>query len=93
RVQKIDPNAVAHQGICAVSGQSMQGTQLAKMPYFFLDRYIPSYIAEWNEFIAVANGKIAPVVTGADGRASLVAGLAAWKSVREGRLVKTSEIA
>jgi len=69
-----------------------QGTQLAKMPYFFLDRYIPSYIAEWNEFIAVANGKIAPVVTGADGRASLVAGLAAWKSVREGRLVKTSEI-
>lgn len=70
-----------------------QGTHLAKMPYFFLDRYIPSYIAEWNEFIAVANGKIAPVVTGADGRASLVAGLAAWKSVREGRLVKTSEIA
>ena len=68
------------------------GTQLAKMPYFFLDRYIPSYIAEWNEFVEVANGKIQPVVTGADGRASLVAGLAAWKSVREGRVVKTSEI-
>ena len=68
------------------------GTQLAKMPYFFLDRYIPSYTAEWNEFVEVANGKIQPVVTGADGRASLVAGLAAWKSVREGRVVKTSEI-
>ena len=68
------------------------GTQLAKMPYFFLDRYIPSYIAEWNEFMGVATGKIQPVVTGADGRASLVAGLAAWKSVREGRVVKTSEI-
>jgi len=68
------------------------GTHLAKMPYFFLDRYIPSYIAEWNEFMGVATGKIQPVVTGADGRASLVAGLAAWKSVREGRVVKTSEI-
>ena len=68
------------------------GTQLAKMPYFFLDRYIPSYIAEWNEFMGVATGKIQPVVTGADGRASLVAGLAAWKSVHEGRVVKTSEI-
>ncbi|NBO67737.1 MAG: inositol 2-dehydrogenase [Actinobacteria bacterium] len=68
------------------------GTQLAKMPYFFLDRYIPSYIAEWNEFMNVATGKIQPVVTGTDGRASLVAGLAAWKSVREGRVVKTSEI-
>jgi myo-inositol 2-dehydrogenase/D-chiro-inositol 1-dehydrogenase len=68
------------------------GTQLAKMPYFFLDRYIPAYIAEWNEFMGVATGKIQPVVTGADGRASLVAGLAAWKSVREGRVVKTSEI-
>ena len=68
------------------------GTQLAKMPYFFLDRYIPAYIAEWNEFMSVATGKIKPVVTGADGRASLVAGLAAWKSVREGRVVKTSEI-
>lgn len=69
-----------------------QGTQLAKMPYFFLDRYIPSYIAEWNEFMGVATGKMQPVVTGADGRASLVAGLAAWKSVREGRAVKTAEI-
>lgn len=68
------------------------GTQLAKMPYFFLDRYIPSYIAEWNEFMGVAIGKMQPMVTGADGRASLVAGLAAWKSVREGRVVKTSEI-
>ena len=68
------------------------GTQLGKMPYFFLDRYIPAYIAEWNEFMGVATGKIKPVVTGADGRASLVAGLAAWKSVREGRVVKTSEI-
>jgi hypothetical protein len=42
--------------------------------------------------MGVATGKIQPVVTGADGRASLVAGLAAWKSVREGRVVKTSEI-
>ena len=81
-----------NQMITSVVKRNDEGTQLAKMPYFFLDRYIPSYIAEWNEFMGVATGKIQPVVTGADGRASLVAGLAAWKSVREGRTVKTSEI-
>jgi myo-inositol 2-dehydrogenase / D-chiro-inositol 1-dehydrogenase len=81
-----------NQMMTSVVKRNDEGTQLAKMPYFFLDRYIPSYIAEWNEFMGVATGKIQPVVTGADGRASLVAGLAAWKSVREGRMVKTSEI-
>jgi myo-inositol 2-dehydrogenase/D-chiro-inositol 1-dehydrogenase len=31
-------------------------------------------------------------VGGHDGRAPLVIGLAAWKSVREGRIVRTDEI-
>lgn len=72
--------------------RSAQGTSLATIPYFFLDRYIPSYLAEWDAFLAVASGTAQSVVTGDDGRASLVAGLAAWKSVHENRTVATSEI-
>lgn len=60
--------------------------------YFFLERYNDAYIVEMNAFIdAVVNDK--PVlVTGADGRAPVVIGMAAWKSVRENRPVKLSEI-
>ncbi|MFM2115376.1 MAG: hypothetical protein RI908_1117, partial [Actinomycetota bacterium] len=50
-----------------------------------------SYLAEWTEFLAVAQGAT-PSVGVADGRASLVAGLAAWKSYHENRPVKISEI-
>ncbi len=72
--------------------RTSSGTSLAPIPLFFLDRYIPSYLAEWDSFIAMASGSSQSVVTGDDGRASLVAGLAAWKSVRENRTVVTSEI-
>ncbi|MCY4272844.1 MAG: inositol 2-dehydrogenase [bacterium] len=61
------------------------------LPYFFLERYIPSYLAEWAAFVAVAEGAPSPV-TLADGRAPLVIGLAAWRSVRERRPVHISEI-
>ena len=67
------------------------GSHHATLPYFFLDRYIPSYLAEWETFVATAHGAPSPV-SGADGRAPLVAGLAALRSVREGRTVATSEI-
>ena len=67
------------------------GTRQATLPYFFLDRYIPSYLAEWHAFLAVMSGASSPV-TGADGRAALAAGLAAWRSYREGRTVQISEI-
>jgi myo-inositol 2-dehydrogenase/D-chiro-inositol 1-dehydrogenase len=33
-----------------------------------------------------------PAVSGADARAPLVIGLAAWRSLREGRLVRIEEI-
>ena len=68
-----------------------EGTRLATIPYFFLERYIPSYLAEWSGFLEGLASGVMPV-TMADGRAPLVIGLAAWQSVREGRPVKTSEI-
>jgi myo-inositol 2-dehydrogenase/D-chiro-inositol 1-dehydrogenase len=81
-------NAVTHTGIRRTAAGSIGST----IPYFFLDRYIPSYIEEWKSFVAyVANGGDSPVSAN-DGRAPLVIGLAAWKSIREARPVRCDEI-
>ncbi len=63
------------------------GSRGAVVPHFFLERYIPSYVRQWNAFVdAVAAGAGTPV-TGADGRAPLVIGLAALESVAANRPV------
>lgn len=67
------------------------GGATAKVQHFFLDRYIPSYVAQWNDLLAAINNGTPTPVTGDDGRAPLVIGLAAWRSVREERPVKISE--
>ncbi len=67
------------------------GAHGTPLPHFFLERYTPSYLAEWEAFAATVAGAPSPVSL-ADGRAPLVMGLAAWKSVREGRPVAVSEI-
>jgi myo-inositol 2-dehydrogenase/D-chiro-inositol 1-dehydrogenase len=55
---------------------------------FFLERYAASYLAEMEAFVAcVRNGTPSPV-SGADGRAPVVAGLAAKRSLAEGRPVR-----
>jgi myo-inositol 2-dehydrogenase / D-chiro-inositol 1-dehydrogenase len=81
-------NPFAHTaGVWTAAGASGPG-----LPFFFLERYIPSYLREWQAFVdAVTNGT-PPVVGPADARAPLVAGLAAWRSVREGRPVRCEEI-
>lgn len=61
-------------------------------PFFFIERYIDSYIAEMKEFIrCVANDK-PPGVTGIDGRMPVVMGKAARLSYDENRPVKLTEI-
>ena len=60
--------------------------------YFFLERYTDSYINEMKAFIHAVEKDETPPVVGLDGRIPVVIGLAAWKSVREGRSVKVSEI-
>lgn len=72
--------------------RSADGLHGSTIPYFFLDRYIPSYIAEWSAFLRFVGGEPAAVGV-VDGRAALVAGLAAWRSYREHRPVSTSEFA
>jgi myo-inositol 2-dehydrogenase/D-chiro-inositol 1-dehydrogenase len=68
--------------------RSATGMRAATLPYFFLERYIPSYLREWEAFVAAATAGTTPVVSGPDARAPLVIGLAAWKSLREGRPVR-----
>jgi myo-inositol 2-dehydrogenase/D-chiro-inositol 1-dehydrogenase len=64
----------------------------AKPPYFFMQRYAPCYVEEVRQFIeCVGEDKPTPT-TGADGRAAVVLGYAAGKSLREKRPVKVSEI-
>ncbi len=60
--------------------------------YFFLERYMDSYVAEMRAFIECIQNDTPPLVSGIDGRIPVVMGLAAWKSYREQRPVKLSEI-
>ena len=73
--------------------RTADGGRVAALPYFFLERYVPSYVREWEAFVAaLAAGEPPPVGT-ADARAPLVIGLAAWRSLREDRPVTTAEVA
>jgi myo-inositol 2-dehydrogenase/D-chiro-inositol 1-dehydrogenase len=73
-------NPLAHTGVLSTA----DGSRAAPLPYFFLERYIPSYLRQWGAFVEyVRDGGESPI-SGADGRASLAMGLAAWRSVREG---------
>jgi myo-inositol 2-dehydrogenase/D-chiro-inositol 1-dehydrogenase len=75
----------------AVKG-NMNGFTSAKPPYFFMQRYAPCYVEEVRQFVeCVRDGKKTPT-SGADGRAAVVLGYAALKSLRENRPVKVSEI-
>jgi myo-inositol 2-dehydrogenase/D-chiro-inositol 1-dehydrogenase len=81
-------NPLAHCGI----RRTAAGTTAPPLPFFFLDRYIPSYVHHWEAFVAYVRDGGASPVSAHDGRAPLVIGLAAWRSVREGRPIATSEI-
>ncbi len=79
-------------GVTTTVTRTAQGSSGSTIPYFFLDRYIPSYLAEWSAFAAMVRDGAPSPVTIDDGRAPLIMGLAAWKSFREGRPVRTDEI-
>ena len=81
-------NPYAHSALVRTAG----GTRLATLPYFYLERYMPSYVREWEAFAAALKAGEMPPVTMADARAPLVIGLAAWRSLREGRPVRIEEV-
>jgi myo-inositol 2-dehydrogenase/D-chiro-inositol 1-dehydrogenase len=81
-------NPLAHTAVV----RTADGTSMSALPYFFLERYIPSYVREWTAFVDAVRNGTPPPVSGADARAPLVIGLAAWRSLREGRPVRMEEV-
>ena len=75
-----------------VTFSGSEGTRAASPPYFFVERYKPAFLSELQAFFACIQEDTAPPVTGLDGRAPVVIGFAALKSLRENRPVLLSEI-
>lgn len=69
-----------------------EGVHSSKPLYFFLERYMESFIAEMKEFVQSIWEDTPPPVTGLDGRIPVVIGMAAKKSYLEHRPVKISDI-
>ncbi len=68
------------------------GVTGAKPTYFFLERYMPAYAAEWAAFVNAVNGGTALPVTLDDGVAALAMAEAATRSAKEGRPILLSEV-
>ena len=69
-----------------------QGVIGAKPTYFFLERYMPAYIAEWACFVDSVLNNTAMPVTLDDGVAALAMAEAATRSAAEHRPVSLAEI-
>lgn len=68
------------------------GVTGAKPTYFFLERYMPAYQAEWSAFVeAIQTGSAMPVTLD-DGVAALAMAEAATRSKNSGRPVKLTEV-
>jgi myo-inositol 2-dehydrogenase/D-chiro-inositol 1-dehydrogenase len=82
-------NPSAHSGLV----RTAEGTRTSVPQAFFFERYRQSYVAQWTAFVeAIAAGEPPPVTT-RDARAPLVIGLAARRSLEEGRPVRVEEVA
>ncbi len=68
------------------------GFHSARLPHFFIQRYAPCYVDEVHQFVECVRDDQPTAVTGKDGRAAVVLGHAALRSLREHRPVRTSEI-
>ena len=77
-------NPLAHAAIV----RTRDGMRSATLPYFYLERYIPSYLREWEAFVDAVSSGSTPPVGAVDARAPLVIGLAALRSLRDGRPVR-----
>ena len=69
-----------------------EGVQSALPLYFFIERYTESYVAEMQAFIRCIQDDTPPPVSGLDGRAAVLIGYAAKRSLQERRSVRLSEV-
>ena len=75
-----------------VTFSGSEGTRAASPPYFFVERYKTAFLSELQAFFACIQEDTPPLVTGEDGKAPVVMGFAALRSLRENRPVRLSEI-
>jgi myo-inositol 2-dehydrogenase/D-chiro-inositol 1-dehydrogenase len=68
------------------------GVTGAKPTYFFLERYMPAYAAEWAAFVSAVNSGAALPVTLADGVAALAMAEAAALSQKTGTPVALAAV-
>jgi myo-inositol 2-dehydrogenase/D-chiro-inositol 1-dehydrogenase len=69
---------------------TVAGVSSAKPTYFFLERYMPAYAAEWEAFVAsLLDGAPMPV-TLEDGIAALAMAEAATASAKTGQVVEVA---
>ncbi|MBP1806668.1 inositol 2-dehydrogenase [Rubellimicrobium aerolatum] len=61
--------------------------------FFFLERYHEAFMAEIDGFVDCVEKGAQPLASFEDGRRALILAEAAYRSLREGRLVKVAEIA
>jgi myo-inositol 2-dehydrogenase / D-chiro-inositol 1-dehydrogenase len=85
----VSENPRAHTAVILGRGEA----SAQPLPWFFLDRYVPSYRREWAAFARYARSGGTSPVPGSAARAAVAIGLAACRSVREGRPVRLAEIA
>jgi myo-inositol 2-dehydrogenase/D-chiro-inositol 1-dehydrogenase len=76
----------------AVVKSTAQGVTGAKPTYFFLERYMPAYRAEWDAFVSATQHSSPMPVTLADGVAALAMAEAATRSLLSGRAVTLSDV-
>jgi myo-inositol 2-dehydrogenase/D-chiro-inositol 1-dehydrogenase len=82
-------NPLVHTGVVRTS----QGGSAPRLPHFFLDRYMTSYLQQWEYFVDLVRSGEPSDSQLADARAPLAIGLAAWRSVREQRPVAVDAVA
>jgi myo-inositol 2-dehydrogenase/D-chiro-inositol 1-dehydrogenase len=76
----------------ALVKSNAQGVTGAKPTYFFLERYMPSYAAEWAGFVAAVTGGTPVPVTLGDGIAALAMAEAATRSATSGQPVRLADV-
>lgn len=84
QAQNILENTVVKSTTAGVTG--------AKPTYFFLERYMPAYAAEWAAFVEAVNSGNPLPVTLADGVSALAMAEAATLSAKSGKPVAMAEI-
>jgi len=70
----------------------VDGFHASRLPHFFMQRFASCYVDEVRQFLECVRDDRPVPITGADGRAAVVLGHAAFKSMRENRPVRVSEI-